>query len=226
MEEEKTQISEWTNELIAEQMAKYSEFEGLDQAEVIFCHEFLHDFDINAAIRRVPQWKQFHASDRIRQKSRIIKNNEAIQTAIRTLHKEYIQNLHIDHGRVLREYAQIAFSNIDDFVEWNAGSVSVKASRRIAKEKKSAVSEITETVSPNGQSSIKVKLHNKLGALDSLARHLGMFNDKLTLETNVDTVQILNEARERVINAAREAASPEKAGITYDVPDFESSPES
>jgi len=44
---------------------------------------------------------------------------------------------------------------------------------------------------------VKVQLANKLMALDSLARHLGMFNDKITVEGKVDLVQRIQQGRER-----------------------------
>ncbi len=42
------------------------------------------------------------------------------------------------------------------------------------------LTEISQTKVKDG-GSVKFKLHDKKGALDSVARHLGMFNDKLAL---------------------------------------------
>lgn len=44
----------------------------------------------------------------------------------------------------------------------------------------------------------KIKLHDKKGALDSLARKLGMFNDKLDIRTEVSIAERLQKGKERM----------------------------
>ncbi len=50
---------------------------------------------------------------------------------------------------------------------------------------------------------ITVNMADKLKALDMLARHLGMYQDKITLEGELSLVQRLQAGRERA-NAARD----------------------
>ncbi len=84
----------------------------------------------------------------------------------------------ITQERVLKEYAKIAFANMDDFSKWNGSCSVLKNSDEIKRYKKAAVSEITQTTNSRGESSIKLKLHPKTPALDSISRHLGMFIDR------------------------------------------------
>tara|TARA_R110000824_G_scaffold358419_2_gene545962 strand:+ start:540 stop:1118 length:579 start_codon:yes stop_codon:yes gene_type:complete len=44
---------------------------------------------------------------------------------------------------------------------------------------------------------IRVQLQDKLRALEALGRHLGLFNDKITIEGQVDLVQRIQQGRER-----------------------------
>jgi len=44
---------------------------------------------------------------------------------------------------------------------------------------------------------IRVQLQDKLRALEALARHLGMFNDRITVEGNVNLVERIQKGRER-----------------------------
>jgi len=125
--------------------------------------------------------------------------NSAKQIANETLTKPdlqaYIQELmdarskrtEITADMVLREYAKIGFSNISDYlkVEMKQGatdegipitykSVDIFVTDQIDRDKLDAVAEIKQT-----RDGIALKLHDKKGALDSIARHLGMFNDKV-----------------------------------------------
>jgi phage terminase small subunit len=122
--------------------------------------------------------------------------------------QEYIQNLMDERSKrteitadmVLREYAKIGFSNITDYlkvsvkprpvtIETAEGSTMIMEDMQgvdlfdtdtIDSEKMRAVAEIKQT-----RDGIALKLHDKKGALDSMARHLGMFNDKMTVDVNI-----------------------------------------
>lgn len=125
--------------------------------------------------------------------------NSAKQIASETLTKpdlqEYIQKLMSERSQrteitadmVLREYAKLGFSNIADYlkVEEKQGktesgetvtykAVDIFATDNIDRTKLDAVAEIKQT-----KDGIALKLHDKKGALDSIARHLGMFTDKV-----------------------------------------------
>ncbi|GLX68316.1 terminase small subunit [Paenibacillus glycanilyticus] len=105
----------------------------------------------------------------------------AIQQAI----AERSKRTQITADRVLKEYANIAFSNMTDFlkVEERTGrdevgnpiyykTVTILNTESIDKDKVRAISEIKQT-----RDGITIKLHDKIGALDSIARHLGMFKE-------------------------------------------------
>jgi phage terminase small subunit len=122
--------------------------------------------------------------------------------------QEYIQNLMDERSKrteitadmVLREYAKIGFSNITDYlkvsvrprpvtIETAEGSTTIMEDMQgvdlfdtdtIDLEKMRAVAEIKQT-----RDGIALKLHDKKGALDSMARHLGMFSDKMTVDVNI-----------------------------------------
>lgn len=95
---------------------------------------------------------------------------------------------------VLKEYAKIGFANITDYLSVEDKLVTVDRDENnqpikglvqvvnifdtdmVKTDKMAAVSEIRQT-----RDGISVKLHDKKGALDSIARHLGMFNDKMEM---------------------------------------------
>lgn len=118
---------------------------------------------------------------------------------------EYIEHLmgkrsertEITADMVLKEYAKIGFSNIADYLKVEERTVmseehgiqtykmvNIFQTDEIDRTKLDAVSEIRQT-----KDGIALKLHDKKGALDSIARHLGMFNDKLQIDATVKKLE-------------------------------------
>ena len=91
----------------------------------------------------------------------------------------------ITADRVLKEFAKIGFADIRKAVKWGdvpvadeggglSYPVELISSHEIDGDTAAAISEVSLT-----QQGIKIKLVDKKGALDSMARHLGMFVDKV-----------------------------------------------
>ncbi|MCH8988048.1 MAG: terminase small subunit [Chloroflexi bacterium] len=72
---------------------------------------------------------------------------------------------------VVQEMARLAFSNMADYLEWGPDGVRIKDLAELTHGASRAVSEITETVN-EGKRTLKFKLHDKKGTLDSLSNHL------------------------------------------------------
>lgn len=85
----------------------------------------------------------------------------------------------IEATDVLDELAAIAFSNIFDYVtvKEGGGGVELTEKAKLTLRQQAAVAEIQVTPSRYGKSQ-KVKLHDKLGALDKLGKHFGLFVER------------------------------------------------
>ena len=79
--------------------------------------------------------------------------------------------------RIVEEYARLAFSDPRAVMKWGPDGVKLKPSDDLTDGEAALVAEVSQTETKDG-GSMKVKLHDKKGALDSLARHLGMFIDR------------------------------------------------
>lgn len=99
---------------------------------------------------------------------------EAIATAI----KARSARTQITQDRVLQEYARLAFSDMRTLMAWDAGGVALKTSADLTDDQAASVAEVSQTISKEG-GSIRLKVHDKKGALDSVAKHLGMFVDRI-----------------------------------------------
>lgn len=80
-------------------------------------------------------------------------------------------------ARVVEELTAIAFADAADFFAWGPDGLSVKASEGLDRRLTRAVAEVTESRTSAG-GSIRVKLADKLAALEKLARALGMFREQ------------------------------------------------
>lgn len=114
----------------------------------------------------------------------------------------------ITQDKTLRELGRLGFSNMEDYAEWGDGYLKLRESADLTRAQKAAVIEvscISVTVTKAGatetKSQVKIKLADKEGALDKIARHLRMY-PKESGDINI------NDAREvklLVINADRDS---------------------
>lgn len=83
----------------------------------------------------------------------------------------------ITRTRIVDELGRIAFANAGDYFDWGPDGVKVKASTDLTEEQRAVVCEVSQTVTEKG-GTIRVKLADKLAALEKLGKTLRMFTDK------------------------------------------------
>ena len=103
--------------------------------------------------------------------------------------------------RVLQELARIAFFDSTVVANVNGrGSVELMPTDMLGADDRACIAEISETTTKDG-GSVKVKYHDKLKALDILAKHLKLTNETVTLEVSDKLAQAMLAARERAESA-------------------------
>lgn len=134
-----------------------------------FVEEYLVDLNASAAARRAGY------SERV---SSVIGfenlTKPEIQAAIEAAKRERSARTGITADRVIAEIAKIAFADPRKVMTWGPGGVELKDSETLTDADAAIVSEVSESISQSG-SSIKVKLHSKLDALEKLAKHIGVY---------------------------------------------------
>lgn len=113
---------------------------------------------------------------------------------------------------VLSELAAIGFADIGQVASWDEyGRLCVKPSEQMTSVQRRVIQEISYTPGKHGAAQ-KVKLHDKLGALTLLGKHLGLFVERtehsgpdggpiqLAMQLSDDTRQALDE----LLGAGRE----------------------
>lgn len=85
----------------------------------------------------------------------------------------------VTQDRVVQELARVAFGDARRVMEWGPDGVTLIDSEELDEDAAAMVAEASQTTTQHG-GSIKLKVNDKVKALELLGRHLGMFNDKLT----------------------------------------------
>ncbi len=98
--------------------------------------------------------------------------NVGVAAAIHSAQAKRAQRTEITQDRVLKELARIGFADLRKAVTWGEAGVVLVDSAKVDEDTALAVSEVSQ--GPNG---LKIKMHDKLAALEKIGRHLGMFKD-------------------------------------------------
>jgi phage terminase small subunit len=144
-----------------------------------FIEEYVVDLNATQAAIRAG-----YSAKTINKNVRRLMVNEGVAQAIQQQQAELAGRTRVTAERVILEYARLAFAEQRAFVEWGPDGVRLKPSDTLSTDDAAAVAEVSQTITDTG-GSIRFKLHDKKGALDSLAKHLGLFREGIDLHTTV-----------------------------------------
>ena len=162
----------------------------LTDMQALFVAEYLKDLNATKAAIRAG-----YSENRASEIGYQLLQKTTVSKAIADAMARRIKRTEVTQDRVVQEYARLAFSNMRDFVDLSQGGIAIRDISNLSEDEQRCIAEVSETTTKDG-GSVKFKLHDKKGALDSLARHLGMFNDKLSVAVH-DPSEILNQALKR-----------------------------
>lgn len=154
---------------------------GLNPQQERFAQEYLIDLNITqAAIRAGYSKRTAHV-----QGSRLLIHAKVAEYIAKNRNR-LADKLEITQERVLAEYAKIAFADTTKFFKADAQGLPMIDMREAGPNDWAAVASVQsdEYVDGKGEDArlvkkSKITLMDKKGALDSIARHLGMFKDRL-----------------------------------------------
>jgi phage terminase small subunit len=138
-----------------------------------FCEEYLIDMNGTQAAIRAGYAKKSATVQAAQMLSNI-----RVQKYLQKLKAEQSKRTGITADDVLREIAKIGFANIDDIVDENSGEPKMKEG--VTRDQKAAISSIAlkkKYTEFGVESSISVRMHDKLKALEKLGVYFGIFED-------------------------------------------------
>lgn len=141
----------------------------------LFVKEYLKDLNGTQAYMRAGY--KFKSENVAAASAAKILRNPKIQEKIQKAMKEREKRTEITQDKVLKEIANLAFTDRTGIVNLNNNRLIIKNFDELTPEQKACISGVKET-----KHGIEVTFYNKEKALEMLGRHLGMFNDKLKFE--------------------------------------------
>ncbi len=163
-----------TGELIAKQGLSYDQLlKQLPPQRRRFVQEYLVDVNgTQAAIRA--GYSEKTAKIQASQLLTYLNVSQAIEAG----HDRLAELVKVRQYEVVREFKKIAFADMRDFSSWGPDGVKLTDSKELTPEQTACVAEVSEQITESSRH-VKFKLHNKIDALNSLAKHLGMFPSKV-----------------------------------------------
>jgi hypothetical protein len=127
--------------------------------------------------------------------------DDVIGPAVRVLMASANNNaVDLTPERTLAEIAALAHGDIGQLGEWDhAGNFTFTPSAQLPRHVRALVSEITVTQGRGGEVTTKIKLNDKLKALELLARHLGLTTERVDVNIDISIANRLEQARARVL---------------------------
>lgn len=178
--------------------------EQLTDKQELFCQEYMIDLNATKAYKRAGYSANSDEVAAVEGHKLLI--NPKISQRLQELMEERSRRTEITQDMVLRELAAIGFAKVTDYLHiivasdesTSAAGEAEKPKRgRRARQAASAVQQIVQVFETSkvrsgaipaiasikqGKEGIEIKLNDKVKALELIARHLGMLNDKIAVE--------------------------------------------
>lgn len=90
---------------------------------------------------------------------------------------------------IIAELEIIAFSNISEYLSFNASGVKLKDSKDLTRKQLSAIAEVSHTETQAGGTK-RIKLYDKRAALVDLGKRFGLFPNKQTIDATDGILQL------------------------------------
>lgn len=186
----------------------------LNAQRVIFAREYV--IDLNPARAALASGLALDEESAL-QRGRDLLTQPRVKPLIHYLMQNRAQRLDINADKIVQELARIAFSNFLDYMTPDdQGEMRVDFSK-LTRDTAAAIQEIREDAtggSGDGERKLIVrttfKLADKLRALELLAKHLGILQERVRVDVNVSISDKLEQARKRVASVTEIKCLPQK----------------
>lgn len=153
-----------------------------------FCLAYLGAAGFNGAeAARLAGYSPKNARDTAHQ----LMQREDVRARLKELTDGVMDRLEISVDRIAEEYARIAFADPRWIVQWTDGKVELRPSEELSEVAASAIAEVKQVpATAHSGGGVAVKFHDKLRALDGLAKWKKMFSDAPEIVNNTFVVEV------------------------------------
>ena len=113
------------------------------------------------------------------QANRLLKRG-VVKEALLKAQTQREERLDIRADRVMIELSRIAFADVTDVIQIRGGEVTVTDTAELSVGQRAAIASIEKT-----KDGLKVRMHPKAQALESLAKHFGLLIEKHSLDVSL-----------------------------------------
>jgi phage terminase small subunit len=163
----------------------------LTPKQAAFVAEYLIDLNATQAAIRAGYSEKTAGS----QGERLLKKVE-IQIALAEAQQKRAERTEITADNILQEIAKVAFSDVRRIFDANGGLIRISD---LDDNAAACIAGCELVTNSKGEGEIehvaKLKLADKLKALELAGRHLGMFNDKLNLSGDIHVLNVHRKAK-------------------------------
>lgn len=163
-------------------MSRVRAEDGLTEKQAAFVREYLIDLNATAAAGRAG-----YGTKNANKVGPELLTKPFVAAAIQREMGARAERTLVTADRVIAEFARLAFADMGKFMKIEGGEARVDF-QALEGGDTACISEITqdEYVEGRGEDArevkkTKIKLHDKMGALQALAKHLGLFTDRVEL---------------------------------------------
>jgi phage terminase small subunit len=176
------------------------------ERQLAFIREYQVDLNAAEAARRAG-----YSPENANKIAYELRNQPKIAARIETAQARRREKKQITADRVLEELGRMAFSNMSDYVQWGPEGIELRNNALLDEDQTAAVAD----VEPKGNGKVaRLKLYDKLAALNALARHLGMIGGKTALGPSRNEDQERRDAnailRERLMRIVKQGEKETK----------------
>lgn len=122
--------------------------------------------------------------------SRMLQKPE-IQARVAELIEERKQRLEVDGDLIIHELMTIGFASISEFID-EQGDISPELIKNASPQLRRAIAEVTNTYSDKGGAQRRIKMHDKIRALELVGKKLKLFTDKVEHSGDQSAPPIMN----------------------------------
>ncbi len=144
---------------------------SLTKTEQAFLDEYLKDFNGRRAYQAT--YKRCKSENAARVEASRLLTKPNVVAELGRSRKRLQERAELDTDEIIREMKKLAFANQQDYTGFGADGVRLKTSDDLTRDQMAAIFEVRETRTGRYKT-FQLKLHDKKGALDSLARWAGI----------------------------------------------------
>lgn len=122
-----------------------------------------------------------------------------IGPAIQLILRDAERVLDLTPERTLAELYTLAMGNFADVAEWYGGTLVLKDMSSLTRAQTALIAQAKQVVNKDGSTTWEIKLHDKLKALELLAKHQGLLVEKIEVSVDQTLGQRIEAARRRVL---------------------------